>query len=44
MDTELLTQILALLTGAWTVYQELRHRKDKKKVTSKEMFPTRGRK
>lgn len=38
MDAELLTQILALLTGAWTIYQEVRHRKDKK-ATTKDLMP-----
>lgn len=40
MDADLLTQILALLTGAWTLWQEVRHRKNApKKVTTKDLFP-----
>lgn len=30
MDSELFSQILVLLTTAWTAWQEYRHRKDKK--------------
>lgn len=29
MDSELFTQVLALLTAAWTAWQEFRHRKDR---------------
>jgi ABC-type nickel/cobalt efflux system permease component RcnA len=32
MDSELLTQVLALLTGAWTLYQEVRHRRNARKA------------
>ncbi len=41
MDTELLTQIIALLTGAWTVFQEIRHRKNNPKpAKTKDIFPS----
>jgi hypothetical protein len=30
MDSELFTSVLALLTAAWTAWQEYRNRKDKK--------------
>ncbi len=33
MDSELVTQVLALLTAAWTMWQEYRHRKAKKAAT-----------
>lgn len=41
MDSELLTQILALLTGAWTLFQEVRHRRNNPKPpkgTPKDLF------
>ena len=30
MDQDTITQVLALITGAWTLYQEIRHRKKAK--------------
>lgn len=40
MDSELVTQVLALLTAAWTMWQEYRHRKAIKatKVRPSEML------
>lgn len=45
MDSELVTQLLLLLTSALTAWQEFRHRKDKKTVRPSEMLqakPTKG--
>lgn len=39
MDTELMTSILALLTGAWTLFQEIRHRKSAKKAKASDLMP-----
>jgi hypothetical protein len=38
MDTELVTQVLALLTAAWTAWQEYRHRKVVKELKASEML------
>lgn len=35
MDSELFTSVLALLTAAWTAWQEYRHRKAPKTSTGK---------
>lgn len=38
MDSELMTQVLALLTAAWTAWQEYRHRKAMKAARPSEVL------
>jgi len=44
MDMDLIKDLFMLLIGGLTLWQEKRHRKAQKTVSTKDIFPTRGRK